>query len=276
MQVRRLDVGGLAIAVAEAGAGSRRHLLLLHGFGGAKEDFSEWLDRLAGAGWHAVIYDQRGHGDSGHPKGEEHYSLQLLTDDVRAVVDRLGWNRFVLFGHSMGGMVAQRYAVAEPSRLRGLILMGTSHGAPDGIDPELVSLGQEVVRAGGTAALLDAQRNVGPGPLDTPAHQALIATRPGYAEFGQRKTLAASGDMWVALASEMLSQPDRLPALAKLTVPTLVIVGALDKTFLRPSRQLAEAIPGARLSVIPGAGHAPQFERPGEWWAVTSEFLSGL
>lgn len=276
METGTIDIAGLTLAVAEAGAGSARHLLLLHGFAGAKEDFTEWLDRLADAGWHAAAFDQRGHGESAKPGGEENYSLRLLEQDLEGVVDHLGWDRFVLFGHSMGGMVAQLYAIAHPERLAGLILMGTSATRPDGIEAELVSLGREVVRAGGTAALLEAQRDFGPGPLDTQAHRRLVAQRPGYVEFCDRKTLAASDDMWVALSAEMLSQADRTPALERLAVPTLVVVGAFDETFLRQSGDLAGAIPGAELAVIGLAGHCPQFERPEEWWAVMSDFLTRL
>ncbi len=276
METRRTDVGGVELSIAEAGVGSPRHLLLLHGFGGAKEDFSEWLDTFAAAGWHAVTFDLRGHGDSAHPRGEEHYSLQVLKEDVQAVVDHLGWDRLVLFGHSMGGMVAQLYAIESPERLAGLILMGTSHKRPDGIDAELVSLGREVVRAGGTSALLEAQKDFGPGPLDTQAHRRLLARRPDYGVFCDNKLLAASDDMWVALSAEMLSQPDRLPALEKLTVPTLVIVGSFDETFLQQCGELAGAIPDADFAVIGLAGHCPQFELPEEWWAVISRFLADL
>jgi pimeloyl-ACP methyl ester carboxylesterase len=275
VETRQLDVGGTQLALAEAGVGASKHLLLLHGFAGAKEDFTEWLDRFAAEGWHAVAYDQRGHGASGHPRGEEQYSFQILTDDIQAVVDDLSWDRMVLFGHSMGGMVAQRYAIAFPERLQGLILMGTTHRRPDGIDAELVSLGREVVRAGGTSALLEAQKDFGPGPLDTQAHRRLLAQRPGYDAFCDSKLLAASDDMWVALSAEMLSQPDRLPQLEKLEVPTLVIVGAFDETFLQQCGEISGAIPDADLAVIGLAGHCPQFEQPGEWWAVISGFLAG-
>ena len=69
MQTRKLDTGEVELELAEAGAGSPKHLMFLHGFGGAKEDFTEWLDRFAGAGWHAVAFDQRGHGSSAKPAG---------------------------------------------------------------------------------------------------------------------------------------------------------------------------------------------------------------
>jgi 3-oxoadipate enol-lactonase len=276
VESRLVEVEGLQLAIAEAGAGSPKHLLLLHGFGGAKEDFTEWLDPLAAAGWHAVAFDLRGHGQSAHPRGEEHYSLEILSEDVQAVVGYLGWESLVLFGHSMGGMVAQLYALGQPERLTGLILMGTTHKRPDGIDAELVSLGREVVRAGGTKALLEAQKDFGPGPLDTQAHRRLLARRPDYVEFCDNKLLACSEDMWVALSAEMLSQPDRLSALETLPTPTLVIVGAFDETYLQQCGELAGAIPDADLAVIGLAGHCPQFEQPEDWWAVMSKFLAGL
>src|SRR3954463_5300813 len=96
------------LAYAEAGAGGRP-FLLVHGFTGAKEDFTEWLDRLADAGWHAVAPDNRGHGASEKPDDESEYAFALLAGDLLALADDL-WGPdapFVLLGHSMGGMVAQ-------------------------------------------------------------------------------------------------------------------------------------------------------------------------
>ncbi|MDP9073577.1 MAG: alpha/beta hydrolase [Actinomycetota bacterium] len=276
MESRRLSVNGVELAATEAGVGHANRLLLLHGFAGAKEDFTEWIDPLAAAGWHAFAYDQRGNGASAHPAGEAAFSLQILEQDLLDVVDQLGWDRFVLLGHSMGGMVAQLFALEFPERLAGLILMGTSHGPPTGLEAELVALGQEVVREGGTEALLQAQKDFGPGPLDTLAHRKLVARRPDYLEFCDRKTLAASPEMWTALAGEMLNQPDRLGALEKLAVPTLVVVGSFDEAFLRQSGELAGAIPDCDFSVIYGAGHCPQFETPDEWWAAVSSFLASL
>ena len=275
MPTRVVDLGGIQLSCAEAGAGSPRRLLLLHGFCGAKEDFTDWLEPLADAGWHAVSPDLRGHGASAHPPGGESYSLGSLEEDVLRLGDHLGWDRFVLLGHSMGGMVAQQFALDHRQRLAGLILMGTSAGPP-AVDPDLVRLGQEVVRAGGMAALLQAQREFGPGPLDTAAHRELLARRPGLRAYGDAKLLACSADMWVALSGEMLAQPDRLPALAQLAVPTLVVVGAGDVAFLQPCRQLASTIGGASLACIGGAGHSPQLERPEAWWAVIAAFLCTL
>src|SRR5215813_9493693 len=124
---RDVDLGDVRVSIAEAGAGPRR-LLLVHGFTGAKEDFTPWLDRLAASGWHAVAPDLRGHGASAKPAQEAAYSFEIMADDMLGLADALGWDRFVLLGHSMGGMVAQFVACKEPARLDGLILMDTAHG----------------------------------------------------------------------------------------------------------------------------------------------------
>jgi len=275
MDVSSIDVAGVAFSVAEAGAGGRP-LMLLHGFCGAKEDFTDWLDRLAAEGWHAVAYDQRGHGHSSHPAGEAAFSLSILADDLLAVADELNWRRFVLVGHSMGGMVAQLAALGAPERLAGLVLMDTGHGAIGGFDPSLVELGRQIVREGGMTALVAAQRAMGPGPLDSPAHRRLCGERAGYQEFCDSKTLVVSPQMWLAMTGELFGQPDRLAALAELSMPVLVVAGAQDQGFAGPSREMAATIPGARLAMIPGAGHSPQFEAPAQWWEAVATFLRRL
>src|SRR5437588_5792235 len=107
----RVQVGDVDLAVASAGEGGRP-LLLVHGFTGAKEDFTEWLPALAERGWHAVAPDLRGHGRSSHPEAETDYSLSAFAVDVVGLADALRWDRFVLLGHSMGGMIAQHVAVS--------------------------------------------------------------------------------------------------------------------------------------------------------------------
>jgi pimeloyl-ACP methyl ester carboxylesterase len=111
-------------------------------------------------------------------------------------------------------------------------------------------------------------------PLGTPAHERLLATRPGYREFGERKWAALSRDMWIALALEIVRQPDQLEALRALRCPTLVIVGDEDEVFLDASRAMAATIPGATLVVVPDAGHSPQFENSPAWFAAVDGFLA--
>ncbi|HYU57939.1 MAG TPA: alpha/beta fold hydrolase, partial [Actinomycetota bacterium] len=93
------------LEVREAGAGPA--LLLVHGFGGAKEDFADHIEAL-GARYRVVTFDHRGHGESDAPDHVEAYSLDRLAADTLQVADALGIDRFRLLGHSMGGMVARR------------------------------------------------------------------------------------------------------------------------------------------------------------------------
>ena len=79
--------------------------------------------------------------------------------------------------------------------------------------------------------------------------------------------------MWAAMAPEMVHQQDRLDRLTALSMPVLVLVGEQDQPFTGPSQRMAKTIPGARLVVIPDAGHSPQFENPDAWWQALSAFL---
>jgi pimeloyl-ACP methyl ester carboxylesterase len=273
MQQRRVDAGGLSFAISEAGSGDR-HLLLVHGFTGAKEDFGEVLDRLADAGWHAVAPDLRGHGSSDQPADEGAYDLERFADDVWALAEALGWDHFVLLGLSLGGMIAQIAALRDPGRLDGLVLMDTTHGPLEGIDAGDLELGVSIVREHGMAALEELQ-STREDPLASPASLRLRAERPGWAEYERRKFLSSSAAMWVAVVSQMVSQVDRLDRLTTLppSLPVLVIVGEQDRPFLGPSERMAKAVPGARLAVVADAGHAPHFENTDAWWDALTAFL---
>jgi pimeloyl-ACP methyl ester carboxylesterase len=276
MHERTVHVGRVELAVAEAGAGGRP-LLLMHGFTGAKEDFTEWLDPLAAAGWHAVAHDHRGHGRSSHPDGLDAYSLATLADDAWALIAAFGWDHLVLLGHSMGGGVAQLMAVHAPQRLDGLVLMDTFPGP-------LTMLDREQVRAAGTIALTDGMDTLAelmgstPSPLETPAHRRLVDQRPGYAQALDRKLRRTSAFLFAAISEEFLDVPDHLSQLADLpsSLPVLVMAGEQDWPLLDGMRAMAAAIPRARLEIVPDAGHAPQFENPQGWWKVLSTFLAEI
>lgn len=276
MRTRRVHIGEIELAVLEAGpsvADGGRPLLLVHGFPAAKEDFAAHLDRLGELGFHAVAPDQRGHGESDKPDDEGAYSLKILAADLLALADALGWSRFTLLGHSMGGMVAQCVAIDAAGRLDGLILMDTSHGHLAEIPADLLELGKQLVREGGMQAYLDVSKTI-EGPLDTPAYLKMVQDNPDYATYGDNKTLAASPHMWLGLVDELVSGDDRLDALRAVDVPTLVIVGEQDAPFVPQSHRMAEAMPNAELVVLPDAGHSPQFENPDAWWAAVSAWLT--
>lgn len=272
---RRIDLGTVELVIAEAGAGGHP-LMLVHGWTGAKEDFSDWMEPLAERHFHVVAPDNRGHGSSSKPSAESDYSFEAFADDVLALADALAWDRFVLLGHSMGGMVAQVVAMRDPGRLRGLVLMDTHHGAI-GVEPAIVDAGIDMARNNGIDAIADLMAvATEPGPLDSEAYRRVCAERPGHFQSGIDKTRRSSAAMFAAMLAEMSSSPSRLAPLSTLAVPTLVIVGDQDVPFVAASEELAATIPGARLEVLADAGHSPQFEAPDSWWKAMTSFLDGL
>jgi 3-oxoadipate enol-lactonase len=272
---RRIDVGAIELAISEAGAGGHP-LMLVHGWTGAKEDFADWMEPLAERHFHVVAPDHRGHGSSSKPSAESDYSFEIFASDVLSLADALAWDRFVLLGHSMGGMVAQVVALREPRRLRGLVLMDTHHGAID-VDPAIVEGGIAMARTNGIDAIADLMAvATEPGPLDSEAYQRVCAERPGHFQSGIDKTRRSSSAMFAAMLAEMSSAPSRLDDLRALDVPTLVVVGEQDEPFIDASVQLAATIPGARYELLADGGHSPQFEAPEAWFKAMTTFLDGL
>lgn len=281
MRVRDIEIAGgdgaTVLRLAEAGDGGRP-LVLVHGFTGAKEDFTAWLDRLAELGWHAIAPDQRGHGESPKPADEAAYSVEAFAKDLMGLVDAMGWSTTAALGHSMGGMVVQTAALRSPHRFDALILMDTSHKALRA-DPDVIDLAIELVRTEGMAALLAAQEALGgDGPLASDIDRRLKAERPGYKEFGDRKLLASAPAMYAAMIRSITdpAMEDRLELLGALTMPSLVVVGEHDRPFLRPSERMAEVLPNGELVRVAGAAHSPQFESPDAWWTAIAGFLSRL
>ena len=276
MRVRTVDLGDVSLQIAEAGEGGRP-VLLVHGFTADKGEVADVLAPLAGRGWHAVAPDLRGHGASDHPTAADAYSFEILAADVVALGDTLGWDRFALVGHSMGGGVAQFVALEHPERLTGLVLASTFHGPVKGISMDLVELGRWVVRESGMTGLAEAlAARRADDPDSVAAVERLQEARPGYADLTRARLEKTSPDMWMALAPRFVDQPDRLERLARIGVPTAVIVGDLDSTMLDDSLRIAAAIPGAELTVIPGAGHVPQLENPAAWEEALIGFLERL
>lgn len=269
--MRILTDDGVELAAEVRGEGPA--LLLVHGFGGAKEDFADHLDSLA-ATHRVATFDHRGHGESGQPATLAAYSLARLRADVLCVADAIGFERFRLLGHSMGGMVTRRIALDHPDRVEAHVFMDTAPGPLPGVDPELIELAAQLALDEGKDALKVVLDDA--SPLANAAHDRLLAERPGYEEFCDRKWRDLSHVMWAALARELARQPDDLDDLRTLACPALVIVGELDEQFIGPSAAIAAAVPQARLVTIPGAGHSPQFENPGVWIAELSAFLASV
>ena len=262
---------GVALEVTDTGSGPG--LLLVHGFGGAKEDFADHVDALA-TRHRVVTFDHRGHGASDKPDDAAAYSLDRMAVDVLAIADGLGIDAFRLLGHSMGGMVSRRVVLAEPARIDALVLMDTSPGPIPRLDPELAELAAGIMLDQGKDVLKPMLDEA--GTLESRPHLRLLAERPEMLEYEERNWKALSGVMWATMLREIVYQPDQLALLAGVHCPTLVIVGDQDEPFLDASRAMAGVVPGAELVVVRDAGHSPQFENPGPWFQALDGVLLGV
>jgi pimeloyl-ACP methyl ester carboxylesterase len=271
VEQRQVDLGDVTLSVAEAGTGGRP-LLLVHGFTGSKEDFGDWIHVFAEGGYHVVAPDQRGHGTSDQPEQVDAYSLTTYVHDLAGLVDALGWDHFALLGHSMGGFIAECYAVKHPEQIERLVLMDTHHGAVQGLDEDMRAAARHIVHEYGMSALVEAM-SATESPLQSPAAARVEAEREGFKAWSDERLRATSPAMWLAMSEELVTTADRLDALTGLRMPVLVIVGDQDQPFLGASQRMAEHIPGARLVIIDDAGHSPQFEAPEAWFEAVDAFL---
>ena len=270
MRITTSDGVGLAVEVAGAGPG----LMIVHGLGGAKEDFSDHVPTLA-RDHTVVVFDHRGHGASDKPTDRDAYSIDRLASDISEVADACGLDRFRLLGHSMGGMAARQIPLREPDRVDALVMMDTCAGPIPGFEPSLMDLAVEVAFTKGKDALKELL-DFG-AALETPAYKRALVERPGYRAFEDRKWADLSEIAWGAIALELAHQRDDLAALAAaVRFPMLVLVGAQDTPFVIASDAIVDAIDTAQLVVIPDAGHSPQFENPAAWIEALSQFLSSV
>lgn len=217
---------------------------------------------------HRVIaFDNRGTGRSDVPPGP--YSIAQMAGDAAAVLDAADEPAAHVVGASLGGMIAQRFAIAHPQRLRSLILVCTTPGGPhavrarDDVTAGVIQGGENpsaVYRRNAWFLYGDETRAHHPERIEEDLEQRLkLPTTPaGY--IGQLQA-AMDHDTW-----------DGLPGVA---APTLVVHG--DADLLVPpgnGRLLAERIPGAELVLLPGAGHMLQSDAGPEVRRAILEFLA--
>lgn len=243
------------------------------GFSTTRENFRPQVEPLVAAGFRVVLWDYRGHGDSGAPEDPDAYSFDQVLDDLGRVVDAHSPDApVVLAGFSFGGALSLHFALRRPDRVRALALLDTGPGFknPDAQQRWLAQVertAQNVEqkglasfvasRAAATAIgrrpeLPDAQR----------AARAIAAMQPhGVANFGRR----VAGPV-----------PACIDELAKIAVPALVLVGAEDEAYLRAADVMAARLPNAQKIVISNGGHVTTIEEPAAVNAALLTFLRQL
>src|SRR4030095_13880361 len=157
MKTHSLGHRGITTAYYDEGAGSRTPFVLVHGVTGGKLDFENQIPWFSDKR-RVLALDQRGHGESSDIGREDAYGIGVQVEDLTSFLDRVGVRRCHLLGHSMGGLVAMRFALDHPEYLASLALMDTSAGALAlGSDEERAAFAK-VVQDRGWEVMLERQR----------------------------------------------------------------------------------------------------------------------
>ena len=265
MTTHSLAVGDTRLAVRTVGSGMP--LLLLHAFP-LDHAMWEWQEPLADH-LRLIAADQRGFGGSASAGPQ---SIAQLADDAAALLDALHVGEpAVVCGVSMGGYVAQHLAVRHPGRVRALVMVDTKLEAdtPEAragrseLAGKVGRLGQSILADAMIPRLLAAS----PAAANDP--------RRGAIESALRRMILAQPVPTIQAALAALgARPDMAEAMGGVRVPTLLVVGEEDAITPVACMERAEAIiDGARLLIVPRAGHLVPMEAPDVFNAAVLEFL---
>lgn len=226
-------------------------------------NYTMWDDQMAmlTESFRVLRYDQRGHGGTAVPPGP--YTIEMLTEDARALIEVLGINAVHFVGLSMGGFTGQLLAINNPKKVLSLTLCDTAcRMPPKSMWDERIRL----ARTDGVAALMPAtlERWFTPSFLQT-GDARLAKVRDmilNTAAEGYIGCAAAIGDM------------DLCHRLGEIDTPTLVLVGEDDPGCpVSSAMVLHEGIAGSSLAILPSAAHLPNIEQTEAFNEELREFL---
>jgi len=238
-------------------------LVLSHSLACSVRMWDPQIEALKGS-YRILAYDTRGHGGSGAPKGE--YTLEMLADDLKALLDGLGVKNPHYCGLSMGGMIGQTFALRYPGVLRTLVLADTTSRYPADAWPtwqQRIGIAEEkgmqpIVQPTLERWFTEPFRKANPGPVE--AIGKLIAGTP------------VAGYVGCCHAIPKINATARLK---EIKTPILVICGDQDPgTPPAMAREIHDNAPGSRLVMIPQAAHLSNLEKPAEFTKALQEFMA--
>ena len=262
-----IDIDGATLTGVETGDGLP--VVFLHAGVSDNRMWHEQMRLAADNGWHAIAYDRRGYGDA--TSSDEPFSH---LDDLEAVLDAFDIHAAVFVGCSLGGGLAIDFALKNPGRVIGLVLIGTSvTGAPWTATAEesAIEMAEEDAWERGDLDLLNKVQ----------AHEWLDGPRAQSGRVGGSARALFLDMNAKALAKPELTQeeqrPDAWNRVDAVTAPTMLIVGDEDFTALIERHEhLSETMPNSFAAVLEGVAHIPSIERPDLINRMLEEFLDAL
>ena len=258
----------MPVFIGEDGAlghSTRPVIVLLHGIGGGKAQWTAQLDLLALHGWRAIAWDMPGYGDSAPLPGDTTFAG--LAASLIRLLDSLAIERVIFVGHSMGGMVALETVAMAPERCAGLVLACTSaaFGRADG----------EWQRGFVADRLLPLDAGLGMTAVaGQQVPRMMSASAPDAARQQAMAIMSAVPETTYRAALHCLVTFDRRSILPRIAVPTLAIAASEDAQAPPPvMEKMAGRIAGAEFALLANCGHLANLERPAEFGATILDFL---
>ncbi|HXU22725.1 MAG TPA: alpha/beta hydrolase [Tepidiformaceae bacterium] len=273
---RDVPANGLKLHYQEWGSPSAPPIIMLHGFGVSGHMFDEFAERMQDR-YHLIALDQRGHGDSDWAADGD-YTRQSFVNDLEAFREALDIERFILIGHSMGGLNAVAYTNTHPQRVRALILVDVGpESAKEGVDNIVrFTRGPDELEFEEFVELAHRfnQRRTIENIRERMSHRLKPLEGGKYTwKFDSRFRQQDSG---LRIGSE-LSNDESWNLFRGVVAPTLLIRGA-ESDVLSPdvADRATREMQRTRLVVVPGAGHSVPGDNPDDFTAAVAEFLRDL
>ena len=269
-------VGDLKLSYQEWGNPNAEPILMLHGFGVSGHMFDEFADRMQDR-YRLIALDQRGHGDSDWSE-EGDYTRNSFVEDVEGFRKALGLGRFILVGHSMGGLNAVTYVNRYPQHVRALVLVDVGpESAKEGVDNIVrFTRGPDELEFEEFVELAHRfnQRRTLENIRERMRHRLKPTDNGKYTwKFDKRFRQPESG---LRIGSEA-GNDDSWSLFRNVRVPTLLIRGAESDVLSQPIAERAAAeMQRTRLVVVPGAGHSVPGDNPDAFTEAVQDFLSDL
>jgi len=216
--------------------------------------------------YRVLRFDTRGHGQSSTPAGA--YTLDLLADDLKGLLDGLGITRTHYAGISMGGMIGQTFALKYPPMVQSLVLCDTTSRYPADAAP----VWQERIRTVETKGM----DGIVEGMLERWFTASFRKRSPALMD-RVRAMLRATNPQGYIGCCHALPKINVTNRLKELHGPALIIVGEEDPgTPVEMAREIHRALPAAELVVLRSASHLSNLEQPGEFNRVLLDFLDKI
>lgn len=265
----KVQANGIEIYYEVHGDGAP--LVLISGLGYSLWQWHKMIPLLA-RHFKVIAFDNRGVGQSDKPAGA--YTAQMLAADVAGLLDALGIEKASLMGHSMGGFVAQAFALAYPQRLEKLILCSTNFGGPNHvpITPEAMAVLSDVTSDPLTRFTNGLRVSTAPGFAES--HPQMIQDWLAWRVANPIEPAAYQSQMMVGLGllPEAAAFENKLP---QVTAPTLILFGAHDKVVPpENAERLAAKLPNCRTVILMDAGHFFPIETPESAARAVIKFMS--